>query len=183
MSGILFFIFASCHPLKVLNVLCVLTVVACLGFLSPANRGSLMTCVLVSHACSGTPAGFMSARMYKSKQFKQYFVVTGERKTHEKWLSLRYIYHLVLITKYVWNHLDCFVELHMKPVACYMYIVSSKRLRGGGGGRGGVLTCKRCNGEMPLKNIVLFYEKFLNLGPHVNVKILKHGRASWLSPT
>ena len=42
-------------------------VFACLGFLSPANRGSLMTCVLVLYVCLGTPAGYVSARIYKSK--------------------------------------------------------------------------------------------------------------------
>lgn len=30
---------------------------ACLGFLSPANRGALMTCALVLYVCLGTPAG------------------------------------------------------------------------------------------------------------------------------
>ncbi|KAF4523248.1 hypothetical protein B566_EDAN006871 [Ephemera danica] len=39
---------------------------ACLGFLSPANRGALMTCAMVLFACLGTPAGFVSARVYKS---------------------------------------------------------------------------------------------------------------------
>ncbi|RWS01640.1 hypothetical protein B4U79_02365 [Dinothrombium tinctorium] len=39
---------------------------ACLGFLSPANRGALMTCALVMFVCLGTPAGFVSARLYKS---------------------------------------------------------------------------------------------------------------------
>ncbi|XP_059082193.1 transmembrane 9 superfamily member 2-like [Tigriopus californicus] len=39
---------------------------ACLGFLSPANRGSLMTCALVLYVCLGTPAGYVSARIYKS---------------------------------------------------------------------------------------------------------------------
>jgi len=39
---------------------------ACLGFLSPANRGALMTCALVLYVCLGTPAGFVSARLYKS---------------------------------------------------------------------------------------------------------------------
>jgi transmembrane 9 superfamily protein 2/4 len=38
---------------------------ACLGFLSPANRGALMTCVLVLYVCLGTPAGYVSARIYK----------------------------------------------------------------------------------------------------------------------
>lgn len=39
---------------------------ACLGFLSPANRGALMTCAMVLFVCLGTPAGFVSARIYKS---------------------------------------------------------------------------------------------------------------------
>ncbi|KAK0048949.1 transmembrane 9 superfamily member 2 [Biomphalaria pfeifferi] len=41
-------------------------VFACLGFLSPANRGALMTCALVLYVCLGTPAGYVSARMYKT---------------------------------------------------------------------------------------------------------------------
>jgi len=41
-------------------------VFACLGFLSPANRGALMTCVLVLYVCLGTPAGYVSARIYKT---------------------------------------------------------------------------------------------------------------------
>jgi hypothetical protein len=44
-----------------------LVVFACLGFLSPANRGALMTCTLVLYVCLGTPAGYVSARIYKSK--------------------------------------------------------------------------------------------------------------------
>jgi len=39
---------------------------ACLGFLSPANRGALMTCAMVMFVCLGTPAGYVSARFYKS---------------------------------------------------------------------------------------------------------------------
>ena len=39
---------------------------ACLGFLSPANRGALMTCALVLFVCLGTPAGYVSSRIYKS---------------------------------------------------------------------------------------------------------------------
>lgn len=39
---------------------------ACLGFLSPANRGSLMTCSMVLFVLLGTPAGYISARIYKS---------------------------------------------------------------------------------------------------------------------
>ncbi|XP_041111932.1 transmembrane 9 superfamily member 2-like isoform X1 [Polyodon spathula] len=39
---------------------------ACLGFLSPANRGALMTCSMVLWVLLGTPAGYVSARMYKT---------------------------------------------------------------------------------------------------------------------
>ncbi|KAJ8390561.1 hypothetical protein AAFF_G00101670 [Aldrovandia affinis] len=39
---------------------------ACLGFLSPANRGALMTCAVVLWVLLGTPAGYVSAHMYKS---------------------------------------------------------------------------------------------------------------------
>ena len=39
---------------------------ACLGFLSPANRGALMTCAVVLYVCLGTTAGYVSARIYKS---------------------------------------------------------------------------------------------------------------------
>jgi transmembrane 9 superfamily protein 2/4 len=45
---------------------CRISAFACLGFLSPANRGALMTCAMVLFACLGTPAGFVSARVYKS---------------------------------------------------------------------------------------------------------------------
>lgn len=39
---------------------------ACLGFLSPANRGALMTCSMILFVLLGTPAGYTSARIYKS---------------------------------------------------------------------------------------------------------------------
>ncbi|KAK2848627.1 hypothetical protein Q5P01_008461 [Channa striata] len=39
---------------------------ACLGFLSPANRGGLMTCAVVLWVLLGTPAGYVAARLYKS---------------------------------------------------------------------------------------------------------------------
>lgn len=38
---------------------------ACMGFLSPANRGSLMTCAIVMFVCLGAPAGYVSARLCK----------------------------------------------------------------------------------------------------------------------
>lgn len=39
---------------------------ACLGFLSPANRGALMTCAMVLYVLLSTHAGYVSARVYKS---------------------------------------------------------------------------------------------------------------------
>ncbi|XP_076066773.1 transmembrane 9 superfamily protein member 2 [Oratosquilla oratoria] len=39
---------------------------ACLGFLSPANRGALMTCAMVLYVCLGFFSGYISARLYKS---------------------------------------------------------------------------------------------------------------------
>ncbi|XP_056665357.1 transmembrane 9 superfamily member 2-like isoform X2 [Monodelphis domestica] len=39
---------------------------ACLGFLSPANRGALMTCAVILWVLLGTPAGYVSAKMYKT---------------------------------------------------------------------------------------------------------------------
>uniref|UniRef100_A0A8C9T291 Transmembrane 9 superfamily member n=1 Tax=Scleropages formosus TaxID=113540 RepID=A0A8C9T291_SCLFO len=39
---------------------------ACLGFLSPANRGALMTCAVVLWVLLGAPAGYVAARLYKS---------------------------------------------------------------------------------------------------------------------
>ncbi|XP_012696986.1 transmembrane 9 superfamily member 2 [Clupea harengus] len=39
---------------------------ACLGFLSPANRGALMTCAVVLWVLLGTPAGYVSSRFYKT---------------------------------------------------------------------------------------------------------------------
>ena len=52
---------------RAISVSCVVSVFACLGFLSPANRGSLMTTALILYVCLGTPAGYVSARIYKSK--------------------------------------------------------------------------------------------------------------------
>ncbi|XP_037075308.1 transmembrane 9 superfamily member 2-like [Pollicipes pollicipes] len=51
---------------QVLSMMLITLVFACLGFLSPANRGSLMTCGLVLYVCLGTPAGYVAARIYKS---------------------------------------------------------------------------------------------------------------------
>uniref|UniRef100_H0XK40 Transmembrane 9 superfamily member n=1 Tax=Otolemur garnettii TaxID=30611 RepID=H0XK40_OTOGA len=53
---------------------------ACLGFLSPANRGALMTCAIVSWVLLGTPAGYVSAKMYKTfkgANWKTNFLLTA----------------------------------------------------------------------------------------------------------
>jgi len=51
---------------QILCMTAITLVFACLGFLSPANRGSLMTCAMALFVCLGTPAGYVSSRIYKS---------------------------------------------------------------------------------------------------------------------
>ncbi|VDN01186.1 unnamed protein product [Thelazia callipaeda] len=50
---------------QVLLMVAVTLVFACLGFLSPANRGSLMTSALIFYVLFGIVAGYVSARLYK----------------------------------------------------------------------------------------------------------------------
>jgi len=62
-------------------IMCIVTLgFACLGFLSPATRGGLMTAMLVMFVFLGTPAGFVSARMYKmfgGEQWKSNVMMTS----------------------------------------------------------------------------------------------------------
>ncbi|VDD86354.1 unnamed protein product [Enterobius vermicularis] len=51
---------------QILFMVAVTLVFACLGFLSPANRGSLMTFALVFYVLFGVVAGYVSARLYKT---------------------------------------------------------------------------------------------------------------------
>ncbi|KAG4070885.1 hypothetical protein HA402_011111 [Bradysia odoriphaga] len=51
---------------QVFGMALVTFVFACLGLLSPANRGGLMSCLILSFGFFGTPAGYISARIYKS---------------------------------------------------------------------------------------------------------------------
>ena len=54
--------------MKVISLVSLFSLVlACLGFLSPANRGALMTCAVVLWVLLGTPAGYVSSRFYKSE--------------------------------------------------------------------------------------------------------------------
>lgn len=53
---------------QILMMVSVTLAFACLGFLSPANRGSLMTFALVFYVLFGIVAGYVSARLYKSKE-------------------------------------------------------------------------------------------------------------------
>uniref|UniRef100_A0A8C1QZ99 Transmembrane 9 superfamily member n=1 Tax=Cyprinus carpio TaxID=7962 RepID=A0A8C1QZ99_CYPCA len=46
---------------------------ACLGFLSPANRGALMTCAVVLWVLLGTPAGWVNEEINNSFEFKVVF--------------------------------------------------------------------------------------------------------------
>ncbi|CAI4233089.1 unnamed protein product [Auanema sp. JU1783] len=53
---------------QTLFMVAITLVFACLGFLSPANRGSLMTFGLVLYVFFGIVAGYVSARLYKTFQ-------------------------------------------------------------------------------------------------------------------
>ena len=55
---------------------------ACLGFLSPANRGALMTCAMVLFVCLGTTAGYVSARMYILNLFYNIIQKLSQRIDH-----------------------------------------------------------------------------------------------------
>lgn len=65
---------------QIMGVVCVTLFFACLGFLSPATRGGLMTSMLVMYVFLGTPAGFVSSRMYKmfgGEQWKSNVICTA----------------------------------------------------------------------------------------------------------
>ncbi|CAL8119027.1 unnamed protein product [Orchesella dallaii] len=64
-KGMLLSVFIG-SGVQVLAMTVITLAFACLGFLSPANRGALMTCAMVLYVCLGTPAGYVSARIYKS---------------------------------------------------------------------------------------------------------------------
>ena len=68
----LFFCVCAGTGLQVLCCASVSIVFAVLGFLSPANRGSLATAVLVLFATAGTVAGYGSARLYKTFKGRQW---------------------------------------------------------------------------------------------------------------
>ena len=64
-KGMLLSVFLG-SGVQILAMSAITLIFACLGFLSPANRGALMTCALVLYVCLGTPAGYVSSRIYKS---------------------------------------------------------------------------------------------------------------------
>ncbi|KAG1685800.1 Membrane-associated protein Hem [Nymphon striatum] len=79
--------------------MCFITLVfACLGFLSPANRGSLMTCSLVLFVCLGTPAGYISARMYKGTDLL-FSLSLVEKYLTKKGKEIIYLVEVVLISR------------------------------------------------------------------------------------
>ncbi|KAK6035053.1 endomembrane protein 70 [Cooperia oncophora] len=59
------FIGAGCQTLLMVSITLVF---ACLGFLSPANRGALITFALVFYVLFGIVAGYVAARLYKTFQ-------------------------------------------------------------------------------------------------------------------
>ncbi|KAM5195450.1 transmembrane 9 superfamily member 2-like isoform 1-T1 [Hipposideros larvatus] len=78
-NGMLLSVFLG-QGTQILIMMFVTLFLACLGFLSPANRGALMTCTIVLWALLGTPAGYVSAKMYKTfkgVEWKTNFLLTA----------------------------------------------------------------------------------------------------------
>eukprot|EP01100_Stratorugosa_tubuloviscum_P000651 TRINITY_DN1143_c0_g2_i1.p1 TRINITY_DN1143_c0_g2~~TRINITY_DN1143_c0_g2_i1.p1 ORF type:complete len:630 (-),score=245.86 TRINITY_DN1143_c0_g2_i1:107-1996(-) len=65
---------------QVLVMTLITMIFAVLGFLSPANRGGLMTAMVVLFVLMGSPAGYFSARLYnefKGKSWKRNTILTS----------------------------------------------------------------------------------------------------------
>lgn len=60
------------NGVQILTMVGLTLVVALLGFLSPANRGALLTAILVLYALMGAQAGYVSARLYKMTKGTQW---------------------------------------------------------------------------------------------------------------
>ncbi|XP_021574330.1 transmembrane 9 superfamily member 2-like [Carlito syrichta] len=78
-SGMLLSVFLG-QGTQVLIMTFITLFLACLGFLSPANRGALMTCAVVLWVLLGTSAGYVSAKMYKTfngVKWKTNFLLTA----------------------------------------------------------------------------------------------------------
>ncbi|XP_062039402.1 transmembrane 9 superfamily member 2-like isoform X2 [Lepus europaeus] len=78
-NGLLLSVFLG-QGVQILMMSLITLFVACLGFLSPANRGALMTCAVVLWVLLGTPAGYVSAKMYKTfkgMKWKTHFFMTA----------------------------------------------------------------------------------------------------------
>lgn len=107
---------AMCCPAVCLNQLIDMSaavVLACLGFLSPANRGALMTCAMVLWVLLGTPAGYVSARLYKSKKE---ITMTSKHKVPLRVASLFPPFHDIFISPCL-----CYQHLEVKngrPTFC-----------------------------------------------------------------
>ncbi|XP_070461054.1 transmembrane 9 superfamily member 2-like isoform X1 [Equus przewalskii] len=63
--GMLLSVFLG-QGIQVLIMTFITLFLACLGFLSASKRGALMTCAIVLWVLLGTPAGYVSAKMYKT---------------------------------------------------------------------------------------------------------------------
>ncbi|XP_045851512.1 transmembrane 9 superfamily member 2-like isoform X2 [Meles meles] len=92
---------------------------ACFGFLSPANRGALMTCAVVLWVLLGTPAGYVSARMYKTLKgvnWKTNFLLTallcpGSHQMYFMFGFLFLVFIILLITCSEATVLLCYFHL------------------------------------------------------------------------
>jgi transmembrane 9 superfamily protein 2/4 len=62
---------------QLFGMLLITTVFALLGFLSPSNRGGLMTAMLLLFAANGLVAGYVAARLYKTFRGEQWKAMTA----------------------------------------------------------------------------------------------------------
>jgi transmembrane 9 superfamily protein 2/4 len=61
---------------QLFGMLLVTMVFALLGFLSPANRGGLMTAMVVMFVLMGLPGGYAAARLYKQFRGEEWRAMT-----------------------------------------------------------------------------------------------------------
>merc|ERR1719387_1097569 len=62
--------------MQILGMALISIVCAMLGFLSPANRGGLLTATLLTFVLMGVPAGYFSSNTYKSLKGAQWKTLT-----------------------------------------------------------------------------------------------------------
>lgn len=108
-------------------------VFACLGFLSPANRGALMTCTLVLYVCLGTPAGYVSARVYKSKARQVFFAgkifPLEKEKTIVCWKLIRIYSFYVALDKLDTVRFHIKLDIILRILHLWFYVIEPTKVK------------------------------------------------------